>query len=52
MKNAKQTSSSITRLAAQTLANPRASQRSKALAGSALAQAGNATRKRKRAAGD
>lgn len=39
MKNQKQTSSGITRLAAKTLANPRSSERSKSLAGSALAQA-------------
>lgn len=52
MKNAKQTSPSITRLAAKTLSNPKASQRSKALAGSALAQAGNPTRKRRSAPAD
>lgn len=39
MKNQKQTSPGITRLAAKTLANPRSSERSKSLAGSALAQA-------------
>jgi len=49
MKNRKQTSPALTRLAAKTLANPKASQRSKSLAGSALSQAGNDQRTRKRA---
>lgn len=51
MKNTKQTSPALTRLAAKTLANPRASQRSKSLAGSALAQAGKQVERRKCAAG-
>jgi len=40
MKNPKQTSPRIAELAARTLANPKASKKDKALAGSALAQAG------------
>jgi hypothetical protein len=49
MKNRKQTSPALTRLAAKTLANPKASQRSKSLAGSALSQTGDQGRKRDRA---
>lgn len=46
MKNRKQTSARIAELAARTLANPKASKKDKALAGSALAQAGTASVRR------
>ena len=44
MVNHKHTSPRIAELAAKTLCNPKASKRDKALAGSALAQAGKAAR--------
>jgi hypothetical protein len=49
MKNRKQTSERITELAAKTLGDPRASKKSKALAGSALAQARSTSRSKHKA---
>lgn len=49
MKNRKQTSDKVAKLAAKVLADPRASKVNKALAGSALAQTQAGTARRPRA---
>jgi hypothetical protein len=49
MRNRKQTSQRIAGLAGKTLGDPRASKQSKALAGSALAQAGSHSRSKPKA---
>jgi hypothetical protein len=51
MNNRKQTSPRLAELAGKTLGDPRASQKSKALAGSALAQTRKAARSKQAAAG-